>query len=147
MGVVLGLMFLHERGIASQLRDNRMELPRAEGAPPASCGQFVRALANGADDVRQAVLFLGDLHECVNSPWATEARMRQLFRDRMQAHLVEWVREALPVPEMLAPVRTLFEQLARTHQRNVRDLIVQVLSTADFKTNSELSAFAVSLRL
>lgn len=147
MGVVLGLMFLHERGIASQLHDNRIEVPLADGAPPASCGQFVRALANGDEDVRQAVLFLADLHECVNSSGATEPQVRQLLRDRLQAHLVEWVREALPAPELLAPVRALFEQLALVDGGKARDLVVQVVRCAEFRTNPELRAFEVSLRL
>lgn len=147
MGVVLGLMFLHERGIASQLRDNRIEVPLAEGAPPASYGQLVRALANGHEDVRQAVLFLTDLHECANSSGATELRVRELIRDRLQAHLVEWVREALPLPELLAPVRALFEQLARVNSGKARDLVIQAVRCADFRTSPELRAFSVSLRL
>jgi len=146
-GVLIALMFLHERGIANQLREDRAEFPLGEGAPPASCGQFVRALANGEDEVYQAVRFLGDLHECVNAQSATEALVRKHFREQLQAHLLEWIREALPVPELAAAVRSLVEQLSRTHHGKMRDLVMQLVSGSEFRRSPELKAFAASLRL
>ncbi|HET7460763.1 MAG TPA: hypothetical protein VFJ82_05930 [Longimicrobium sp.] len=146
-GVLIALMFLHERGIANQLREDRTEFPLGEGAPPASCGQFVRALANGEDDVYQAVRFLGDVHESVNARSATEAVMRQHFRERLQAHLLEWIREAVPAPELAAPMRSLVEQLSRTHSGKMRDLVMQLLNGPEFKRDRELREFEASLRL
>ena len=147
MGVLVALMFLHEHGIADQLREDRTELPRSDGIPPASCGQFVRVLGNGEEDVMQAVRFLGDLYDCVTSPWATEALVRRHFRDRLQAHLLEWVQEALRVPELVEPVRSLFEQLAHTHQGNMREMIVQMVTTGEFARKPDLKRFAMSLSL
>lgn len=147
MGVLVALMFLHERGIANQLRDDRTEFPQGEGIPPATCGQFVRALGNGDGDVRQAAQFLSALHECVTSPWAAEALVRMHFRDRLKAHLLEWVREALPVPELTAPVRSLIEQLSRTHRGNMHGMIHQLVNGGEFRRDRDLKVFADSLRL
>jgi hypothetical protein len=146
-GVLLALMFMHERGIANQLREDRVEFPRGEGLAPATCGQFVRALAGGDEDVYQAARFLGELYDSVTSPWAAEALVRRHFREQLQAHLLEWVRESLPVAELAAPVRGFVEQLARTHQGALRDLIVSLARGGEFRRNPELQAFAASLRL
>lgn len=146
-GVLVALMFMHESGIANQLRGERTEFPRGEGLPPVSCGQFVRALANGDEDVRQAVRFLGDLYDCVTWPWAAETLVRRHFRERLQAHLLEWVREALAIPELAAPVRTLVEQLARTHEGKMREMISQLVNGGEFRRKPEMKAFAASLQL
>lgn len=147
MGVLVALMFLHERGIANQLREERTEFPLGEGVPPAGCGQFVRALGNGDEDVLQAVRFLADLYDSVTSPWATEALVRRHFRDQLQAHLLEWAREGVRIPELAEPVRALFEQLARTHRGDLREMIGQMVATGDFARKPELRRFAASLRL
>lgn len=146
-GVLVALMFMHERGIANQLRDNRGEIPQGDGLPPAACGQFVRALASGEEDVLQAVRFLGDLYDSVTSPWAAEALVRRHFRERLQACLLEWVEEGLTAPELERPVRGLLEQLSRTHQRKLHEIIVHLLNSGEFLRNPELRTFAASLQL
>ncbi|HEX6751039.1 MAG TPA: hypothetical protein VF092_27365 [Longimicrobium sp.] len=147
MGVLIALMFLHERGIANQLRDDRVELPRGDALPPVSCGQFVRALANGDEDVHQAVRFLGDLYESVTTPWAAEGLVRRHFRDQLQGHLLEWVQDALPVSELAEPMRRMVEQLSRTHEGKMREMIVQLLNGAEFRRRHELRSFAASLQV
>jgi hypothetical protein len=146
-GVLVALMFLHERGIANQLREDRVEIPQGEGVPPVTCGQFVRALAGGEEDVRQAVRFLGDLYDSVTSPWAAETLVRRHVRERLQAHLLDWVQEALPVPDLATPVRTLIEQLSRTHDGRIHDIVLQLVSGGEFKRKPELKSFAATLQL
>jgi hypothetical protein len=147
MGVLVALMFLRERGIADHLREERTEFRQSDGSPPVSCGQFVRALGNGEEDVRQAVRFLGDLYDCVTSPWSTEALVRHHFSTRLQAHLREWVLEALCIPELVEPARRLVEQLAHTHRGMMRKMVVRMVTTGDFTRKSELKRFAASLNL
>ena len=144
MGVLVALMFLHERGVAAELRDDRAELPGGEGG---TCGQMVLALSNGEEDVRQAARFIGDLYDSVTAPWATEAAVRRHVRGSLEAHLQEWVREALPVPELAASMRQLLEHLARTHDGKLRELVVQLVTRGDFTRNPEMAAFAATLRL
>ncbi|MFL5386149.1 MAG: hypothetical protein ACJ8GN_26840 [Longimicrobiaceae bacterium] len=146
-GVLVALMFMNERGIANQLREDRTEFPRGEGMPPVACGQFVRALANGEEDVHQAVRFLGDLYESVKWPWAAEALVRRHFRERLEEHLLEWVEEALPLPELAGPVRTLVEQLSRTHQGKLHEVVVHRVNSGEFRRTPELREFRASLRL
>jgi hypothetical protein len=146
-GVLVALMFMHEQGIANQLRDDRVEFPQGHGLPPAACGQFVRALAGGEEDVFQAARFLGDLYGSVTSPWAAEALVRRHFREQLRVHLLGWVRESLPVPELAASVRGLVEQLARTHRGALRDLIVTLVNSGEFIRKPDLQAFAASLEL
>jgi hypothetical protein len=138
---------MHERGIANQLRDDRAEIPRGEGLPPAACGQFVRALAGGEEDVLQAVRFLGDLYDSVTSPWAAEALVRRHFRERLRACLLEWVEEGLAAPELETPVRRLVEQLSRTHQRKLHELVVHMVSAGEFVLKPQTRAFAATLQL
>jgi hypothetical protein len=147
MGVLVALMFMHERGLANQLREDRTEFPRGDGVPTTTCGQFVRAMANGEEDVLQAARFLGDLYDSITSPWAAEALVRRHFRERLQAHLLEWAQEAVSVPELLPPVRSLFEQLSRTHERRLEDLIFHLVNGSEFARTPELRSFAASLRL
>jgi hypothetical protein len=146
-GVLVALMFMHERGIANQLREDAVEFSQGEGLPPATCGQFVRALAGGEEDVFQAARFLGELYDSVTSPWAAEALVRRHFREQLKVHLLGWVREALPVPELAAAVRAFVEQLARTHRGALRDVIVSLVSGGEFVRKPDMQEFAASLQL
>jgi hypothetical protein len=147
MGVLVALMFLHERGLAAQLRDDRAEFPQGEGFPPAACGQFVRALANDEEDVHQAVGFLGAMYQSVMAQGATEGLVRRLVRERLQAHLLEWIRDAVPVPELAAPVRALVEQLAHTQGRGMHELVVHLVRGDEFRRTLALRDFAATLRI
>ena len=147
MGVLLSLLFLHEGGIATQLGTQRVVVPGEEGAPAAECGQFVFALSNGDSSVRQAVRFFGDLHQRVMEPWVAAELMRREFRDRLKALLVEWVREAAPIPALARPMRAFVEHLAATHDRSLRSIVLQALRTEAVLRDETLRAFATTLRV
>jgi hypothetical protein len=145
-GVMVALMFLHEHGIADQLHDDRVELPRGDNLAPATCGLFVRALTNSDEAVHQAAGFLGDLDDSVTTRWATEWLLRRHFRERLETHLLQWAREAAPFPELAAPMRGLMEQLSRTPGGRMREIVAHLVR-GEFTRHPELTAFVASLRL
>jgi hypothetical protein len=146
MGMVVALMFLDEDGIADQLHEEWVKLPREESLFSATCGLFVQGLANGDEAVHQAAALLGDLNDSVTASRAADSLMRGYFRERLETHLVQWAREAAPFSALAGPVRGLVEQLSRTHQGRMRELIVHLV-TSEFTRHPGLTEFAASVRL
>lgn len=146
MGGVVALMFLPERGIADQLKVSRVETGSAAGA--GSCTPLVEWLAEGEAAVRQAARFLGDLFESLLTPFAASAQLQRDCVESLHGHLVDWVRDALPVPEHVAAMRGLFEALLRTHDGVLRDPLLNLLARPEFTGDDHgMRAFAASVRV
>lgn len=147
-GVVVALMFLHERGIADQLERWPVETGAAGGGPGASCNPLVLSLAEGEAEVRQTARFLGEMYESLRTPFAASPQLQRYCLESLQAHLADWVRDALPVPEHAAAMRSLFEALARTHDGILREALVSLLSKPEFTGDDRgMRAFAASVRV
>jgi len=147
VGVVVALMFLPERGIAGQLKESRAEIGSAPGGS-AACNPLVLRLAEGEAEVRQTARFLGDLFESLLTPFAASAHLRRYCVESLQAHLVDWVRDALPVPEHAAAMRSLLEALLRTHDGVLRDPLLGLLEGPGFTGDDPgMRAFAASVRV
>jgi hypothetical protein len=147
-GVVVALMFLNERGIADQLEQSRVEIGSAAGGPEASCNPLVACLAEGEAEVRQTARFLGELYESLKTPFAASSHLQRYCVESLQAHLLDWVRDALPVPEHAAAMRSLFESLSRTHDGILRDPLVSLLAGPELTGDDRgLRAFAASVRV
>lgn len=148
-GTLLALMFLHENGIAAALKDYRVEVGGGDDGPSAACNPLVAAVAAGADEVRQTARFLGDLYESLSTPHLMNADLLRYCRESLQGHLLDWVRDALQVPEYAASMRGLLEALAQTHEGILRDPVVQLLGRREFSDPGEpkLRAFAATVRI
>lgn len=147
-GVLVALMFLHENGIANALRDSKAEVGTVEGRAML-CNPLVSALAAGDDEVRQAARFLGDLYESLSTPHLVDSKLLRYGRDSLQAHLLDWARDALQVPEYAASMRSLFHAVAQTHDGILRPVVVQLLERHAFRDADDhrLRAFAASIQL
>ncbi|HEX8694429.1 MAG TPA: hypothetical protein VF746_18550 [Longimicrobium sp.] len=147
-GVVVALMFLDSRGIAEQLKESRVETGAAAGGAAASCNPLVACLAEGEAEVRQTSRFLGELYESLRTPFAASPHLQRYCLESLQAHLADWVRDALPVPEHAAAMRSLFEALARTHEGVLRDPLLNLLARPEFTGDDRgMRAFAASVRV
>ena len=147
-GVVVALMFLDPRGIAEQLKESRVEVGTAAGGAGASCNPLVACLAEGEAEVRQTSRFLGEMYESMRTPFAASPHLQRYCLESLQAHLVDWVREALPVPEHAAAMGRLFEALARTHDGVLRDPLLNLLARPEFTGDDRgMRAFAASVRV
>jgi hypothetical protein len=148
-GVLVALMFLHENGIANVLKASKVEVGTAGDGPPTVCNPLVTWVAAGPNEVRQTAGFLGELYQSVTIPHGVDARLQRYCRESLQGHLLDWVRDALPVPEYAASMRSLFEVLALTHEGILRDPLNQLLGRREFTDPGEprLRAFAASIRL
>ena len=145
-GVVVALVFLPERGIADQLKESRVEVGSAAGGPAAACNPLVLSLAEGEAEVRQTSRFLGELYESLLTPFAASAHLQRYCVESLQAHLADWVRDALPVPEHAEAMRCLFEALIRTDDGMVRDPLLSLLDSPVFTgSDSAMRAFAASV--
>ncbi len=146
-GVVVALMFLHERGIADQLAQQGVESGAGTGGAAASCNPLVARLAEGEAEVRQTSRFLGEMYESLQTPFAASPHLQRYCLASLQAHLAEWVRDALPVPEHAAGMRSLFEALLRTHNGVLRDLLLGLLQGPVFTGDDHaMRAFAGAVR-
>jgi hypothetical protein len=145
-GMLLALMFLHENGIASELAGYKDEGGDGRTAP---CNVLVTAVAAGTDEARQTARFVGDLYESLITPNLMDATILAYCRDSLQEHLLGWVRDAVPVPEYAASMRTLFEELARTHDGILRDPVAHLVSRREFGDVHApgLRAFAGSIQV
>jgi len=147
-GVVVALMFLDQRGIAEQLKESRVEVGAAAGGPAASCNPLVACLAEGEAEVRQTARFLGEMYESLRTPFAASPNLQRYCVESLQGHLVDWVREALPVPEHAAAMRGLFEALLGTHEGILRDPLLNLLAKPAFSGDDRaMRAFAASVRV
>jgi hypothetical protein len=145
-GVVVALMLLQERGIADQLEQWGVETGSAAGV--ATCSPLLLSLAAGEAEVRQTAHFLGDLYESLLTPFAASARLRRDCVESLQGRLVDWVRDALPVPEHAAGMRSLFEALLRTHDGVLRDPLLNLLASPELTGDDRgMRAFAASVRV
>lgn len=142
-GAVAALMLLHEGGIADQLKQSGS----AAGGPPAGCRPLAAWLAEGEDEVRRTSRFLGDLFEGLLTPFAASAQLQRYCVESLQAHLGDWVCDALPVPEHAAAMRTLFEALLHTHDGVLRDPLLTLLDSPRFTGGDHaMRVFAASVR-
>ncbi|HSU17498.1 hypothetical protein [Longimicrobium sp.] len=147
-GVVVALMFLHERGIADQLKEPPVDTAPVEGGPGASCNPLVASLVEGEAEVRQTARFLGEMYESLRTPFAASPHLQRYCLESLQAHLVDWVRDALPVPEHADAMRGLFESLASTHDGVLRDPLLSLLAGPEFTGDDRgMRAFAASVRV
>ncbi|HEV3052407.1 MAG TPA: hypothetical protein VGX50_18995 [Longimicrobium sp.] len=147
-GVLIALMFLHENGIANALNASRVEVSTAADGPPAVCNPLVMWVAAGNDEVRQTARFLGELYESLMTPHGVDARLQNYCRDSLQGHLLDWVRDAAPLPEYAAAMRSLFQAMAATHDGVLRLPLDQLLARREFNNPEEpaLRAFAAGLQ-
>ncbi len=146
--VVVTLMFLNERGISDQLKKPGVGAGSAESIPGVPCNPLLASLAEGEAEVRQTARFLGEMYESLRTPFAASSHLQRYCVESLQAHLAEWVRDALPVPEHTAAMRDLFEVLASTHDGVMRDLLLTLLDTPAFTgVDRGMRAFAASVRL
>jgi hypothetical protein len=142
-GAVVALMFLKPRGIAEQLKESP-----AEVGTTAPCNPLVACLAKGETEVRQTSRFLGEMYESLRTPFATSPHLQRYCLESLQAHLADWVRDALPVPEHAAAMRSLFEALARTHDGVLREPLLSLLAGPEFSGGDRaMRAFAASVRV
>ena len=149
MGVLVALMFLHENGIAGTLNTRRVEVGTAAGGPATLCNALVAALAGGEDEVRLAAGFIGDLFDALSTPHLAAAKLLHHARDSLRALLLDWVREAAPVPAYADAIRRLLVALARTHDGKLRPDVEHVVRSRDLAdaTDPTLRAFAASVPL
>jgi hypothetical protein len=145
-GVLVALMFLLERGVADRLKDAKLEIGAA-GQAAVACNPLVLSLAEGDDAVRQTARFLGDLYESLTTPFVVASSFKRYCLESLQAHLLDWVRDALPVPEHVAALKSLFESMARTHDGILRELLLQLVEAPEFQPDDKMRAFAMSVRL
>jgi hypothetical protein len=144
---VLALMLLHERGIADQLKQSRGESGAAAAGAGAGCAPLASWLAESEAGVRQTASFLGDLFESLLEPFAASAQLQRFCVESLQAHLADWVRDALPVPEHAAAMRGLFKTLLGTHDGVLHDPLLALLEGPEFTGDDHaMRAFAASLR-
>lgn len=148
-GVLIGLMFLHESGIANALKASKVEVGTATDGPSLLCNPLVAAAAAGEEEVRQTARFLGDMYENLATPHMADAKLLRFCRDSLQRHLLDWVRDALPVAEYAASMRSLLLALAQTHEGRLRAPLVQLLARREFRDPDEprLREFAASVQL
>lgn len=146
-GVLVALMFLHDNGIANTLKASKVEVDT--GGSQAACNPLVMWVAAGNDEVRQTARFLGELYGSLTMAHGVDARMQRTCRESLQGHLLDWVRDAVALPDYAAPMRSLFEALAVTHDGIFRDPLAQLLSRREFNDSAEprLRTFAASVRL
>jgi hypothetical protein len=143
-GAVVALMLLNERGIADQLKQRRAEPGGRDGA----CTPLAAWLAEGDAGVRQTARFLGDLFESLLEPFTASAHLQRYCVESLQSHLADWVRDALPLPEHAAAMRSLFESLLRTHDGILRDPVLSLLARPEFAGDDHaMRAFAASVRV
>jgi hypothetical protein len=148
MGGVVALMFLLERGIADQLKPSGEAGGSTGGGAAPACSPLATWLAEGEGEVRQTARFLGDLYESLLTPFAASAHLQRYCVASLQGHLVDWVRDALPVPEHAAAMRSLFEALLRTHDGILRDPMLNLLARPEFTGDDRgMRAFAASVRV
>jgi hypothetical protein len=147
-GVVVALMFLHERGIADQLKQSPVETGSVVGGRGPACNPLVASLVEGEAEVRQTARFLGEMYESLRTPFATSPHLQRYCLESLQAHLVDWVRDTLPVPEHAEAMRSLFESLASTHDGVLRDPLLSLLAGPEFTGDDRgMRAFAASVRV
>ncbi|HEX6910726.1 MAG TPA: hypothetical protein VF142_10025 [Longimicrobium sp.] len=147
-GVLIALMFLHENGIANELKDFRVEVGAAGDGPANGLDPIVAAVGTGDEAVRQTARFVGDLYESLSTPHLVDAKLLRYCRDSLQDHLLGWVRDAVPVPEYATSMQALFAAMARTHDGILREPLVQLLSRREFSDPNEprLHAFAAAVQ-
>jgi hypothetical protein len=142
-GAVAALMLLHEGGIADGLKQSGS----AAAGPPAGCRPLAAWLADGEAEVRQTSRFLGELFESLLTPFAASAQLQRYCVESLQAHLADWVRDALPAPEHAAAMRALFEALLHTHDGVLRDPLLTLLDGPRFTDGDHaMRRFAASVR-
>ncbi|HKP75779.1 MAG TPA: hypothetical protein VJT67_09580 [Longimicrobiaceae bacterium] len=147
-GVVVALMFLDQRRIAEQLKQSRVEAGSAGGGAPPACNPLVASLAEGEAEVRQTARFLGEMYESLRTPFAASPHLQRYCVESLQGHLADWARDALPVPEHAAAMRSLFEALLRTHDGILRDPLLNLLAKPAFTGDDRgMRAFAASVRV
>jgi hypothetical protein len=147
-GVLVALMFLHESGIANALAASRVEVGAGEG-PVTALNPLVESVGRSGDEMLQTALFLGDLYESLSTPHRVDASLLRHCRDSLQDHLLSWVRDAAPLPEYAASMRSLLKTTAHTHEGILRVPLQQLLARPDFcdPTEPKLRAFAASVVL
>jgi hypothetical protein len=143
----MGLLFLHERGIAATLAAGR-ECAADDGSGAAAGDPILSSLAAGGDELRHMAGFLGDIYESFSTPHLVDARLLGYCRDSLQDHLLGWIREAIPVPAHAAALRSLFHAMARTHEGVLREPMEKLFTRGEFFDPAEpkLRTFAASLR-
>jgi hypothetical protein len=146
-GVLIALMFLHDNGIANALKSSKVEVDT--GDSQGACNPLVMWVAAGNDEVRQTARFLGELYGSLTMAHGVDARMQRTCRESLQGHLLDWVRDAVSLPNYAAPMRSLFESLAATHDGIFRDPLAQLLARGEFNDSAEprLRNFAASIQL
>lgn len=144
-GAVVALLFLEEDGIADRL-GAWSGGSNAEGAAP-SRNLLVEALLEGDDAVRLTARFLGEVGEALRTPFAADSALQETAMQNLQAHLADWARGALPVPEHAAAVGALFHALASTHDGILREPLAALLAGPEFAGDPRMRAFAASVRL
>lgn len=147
MGMLLALMFLHENGIASELAGYRVEAGSANEGQASSCNPLLAAIAAGKSEARDMAGFLGDLYESLTTPNRMDAKLLEYCRDSLQEHLLDWIRDALPVPEYTAAIRNLLEALTRTNEGVLRDPLAHLFARREFNDPDmpKLRTFAASV--
>ncbi|MBB4638129.1 hypothetical protein [Longimicrobium terrae] len=145
-GVLIALMFLHDNGIANALKASKVEVD--SGGSQAACNPLILWVAAGNDEVRHTARFLGELYESLTTAHGVDARMQRYCRESLQGHLLDWARDAAPFPDLTAPMRSLFEALATTHEGKFREPMARLLERREFHDSAEprLRAFGASVR-
>jgi hypothetical protein len=125
-----------------------VEFGAAGGGPAASCNPLVARLAEGEAEVRQTARFLGEMYESLRTPFAASPNLQRYCVESLQGHLADWVRDALPVPEHAAAMRSLLEALLGTHEGILRDALLSLLAKPAFTGDDRgMRAFAASVRV
>ncbi|HEX6042481.1 hypothetical protein [Longimicrobium sp.] len=148
MGVLVALMFLHDRGIARRLKQSRVDVGAGMDGARVSCNPLVLWIAAGEDEVKETAAFLGAIYKSLKTPFAVDVRLHRSFEESLQGHLLDWVRDALPVPEYVESMRMLFRALVQTHGGVLRPPLDDLLSRREFRQADDyrLREFAASVQ-
>lgn len=144
-GVLVALMFLQENGIADDLR--KAKVTAGEGLPGVSCNPLVVWMGEGEDEVRQVARFLGDIFESLSTRFMVARGLQRFCAASLEAHLTDWVRDALPVPGYAAAMRTLIQTLAPLNDGMLREPLMALLRKPSFRDDPRMRTFAASVSL
>jgi hypothetical protein len=146
MGVLLALVFCHEKGIARELESGGT--PALAGGEGPAGNLLLEAMAAGEDEVRQTAHLLGDLYESLLTPFSVDVTLQRYVRESLVDALARWADAAVAVPEQSDAMQRLFDVLARTHDGILREPLAQLLAGHRFtEPGSELQAFAATVRV
>jgi|CXWL01.1.fsa_nt_gi energy-coupling factor transporter ATP-binding protein EcfA2 len=143
IGVLIGLLFVQEGGLAASLSEHEGE---SDSDSLDAASPLVLSLASHEEAVRQLVAFLADLHEHVSISFILPAASQRYFLESLSEHLRVFIKDAIR-NDAYFPVAAKFLVLLSTIRGGqLADFTHQLLSSRVFVDDPKMRDLAAAVR-